>query len=248
YLEFQKCLGDSADKNAINQAYQNESISTYNISFADKYLPGTLAETYTASLIYFGCRQKKFEKEWLGLFDRFKEKYPESMAIPYLEPWVKPIKDYYESVKADFTEQMKFVDNTDQINTLEQCLAKMKGKKLYVDVWATWCIPCKDEFKHNESLKAYLKPKGFEVLYISIDHEEKDRQWREMIKYYNLEGYHIRASEEFASDLRKILGDNGALGVPHYLLVDEYGKIIDKNAARPSSAKVIEIKLDKLGY
>lgn len=44
---------------------------------------------------------------------------------------------------------------------MKELLEKLEGNKYYVDVWATWCGPCIEEFKHNKDLNAVLKSKGY---------------------------------------------------------------------------------------
>jgi hypothetical protein len=96
------------------------------------------------------------------------------------------------------------------------------------------------EFKYKDSLDILLKSKGFEVLYISIDKQDKEVQWKEMIKFYKLDGHHIRAGKEFQDDLIRIFNKNGTIAIPWYLLIDEQGKIINKDAARPSEIETLE--------
>lgn len=55
-----------------------------------------------------------------------------------------------------------------------------------------------------------------------------------MIKFYNLEGYHIRANKELNSELREIFNPDGPLSIPWYILIDKNGNIVKKNASRPS--------------
>jgi hypothetical protein len=43
-----------------------------------------------------------------------------------------------------------------------------------------------------------------EVLYISLDRGDAEQKWKDMIKYYNLEGYHIKASEKLIRDIYSI--------------------------------------------
>jgi thiol-disulfide isomerase/thioredoxin len=246
FLEYHLFLDDSFDFNKLNKIWKDKLINTYKIELAEQWLTGKMLETYEASFIYEGCLQKDFEKEWLDIYSRFKTKYPQSISIPYLETLVSPIADYHKANKSGFSKNMRFIDNPDKITTLSECLEKLRGKKIYIDVWATWCGPCKDEFKYKDSLNSLLRSKGFEILYISIDKAEKDNQWKEMIKYYNLEGYHIRTNKEFSADMYRLFDKNGSISIPWYLLIDERGKIIDKDASRPSEIEQLKKDLEKL--
>ena len=48
-------------------------------------------------------------------------------------------------------------------------LADFKGKVVFVNIWATWCPPCREEMPSMEKLYRELKGDGFEILAVSID-------------------------------------------------------------------------------
>lgn len=134
-----------------------------------------------------------------------------------------------------------FMENTDGISSFDELIARFVGEKVFVDVWATWCGPCKEEFAYKDPLHQILKEKGYTMLYLSLDEEKNDGKWREMVSFYGLNGEHIRASEALLQDLRKLFNQNGTLAVPWYLIVDEKGEIIHLHAPRPS-------EMDKLAF
>jgi cytochrome c biogenesis protein CcmG, thiol:disulfide interchange protein DsbE len=53
-------------------------------------------------------------------------------------------------------------------------LANYKGKIVYVDFWASWCIPCQSSFPALEKLRAKYKSKGLEVVAINMDENLED--------------------------------------------------------------------------
>ena len=113
----------------------------------------------------------------------------------------------------------------------------MKGKKIYIDVWATWCGPCLKEHELSGALRKILKEKDIQLVYISIDQKNRDSQWKELIKYYNLEGSHIRANENFTKELLGRFNqktEDLTISIPWYILIDEEGNIIREHAKRPS--------------
>ncbi|MCK9640126.1 MAG: thioredoxin family protein [Prolixibacteraceae bacterium] len=114
--------------------------------------------------------------------------------------------------------------------TIENVMANFSDPDLLGSPWSYPIV----EYHKKAEMPLNEKSKIMEIVYISIDQEVKDKQWKEMIKYYNLEGYHIRASKELDSDLRKIFGQNGSITIPWYLLVDENGKILKEHAKPPS--------------
>lgn len=72
------------------------------------------------------------------------------------------------------------------------------------------------------------------MLYISIDRDQDSIQWKNMIKFYNLEGFHVRANKKLDTELRKIFDRGGSISIPWYILMDSDGKILKKHASRPS--------------
>ena len=139
--------------------------------------------------------------------------------------------------------KIKFVDNYNNINSLSDCVNSFKGKKVYVDIWATWCKPCIEEFEHQAKLKELLKSQETEILYISLDEEKNDERWKAMIMSYNLEGSHIRANRSLYADLRKIFNPHGIVDVPWYILIDENGNILKEHAKKPSEIEELKKEL-----
>ncbi len=74
------------------------------------------------------------------------------------------------------------------------------------------------------------------MLYISIDTDQREDQLEEMIKYSDLQGYHIRANKELDSLLRKIYDkeEGQTIAIPWYMVIDEQGNIMKERAKSPS--------------
>ena len=229
---------------SIRSIHSAGKINTFKIATAEKIFSNRQQlETYTANTIYLSALQRRFEKELIDNYNKFQEDFPKSKYSKYITHLIDDIKAYHQKIEADFLDKVKFVENPDEIETFDELISHFKGKQLYIDIWATWCGPCKDEFKYGAELKRMLSEKNTEILYISIDEAENDQRWLGMIKYYNLDGNHIRAYSSLQSSVRDLIVENGRISIPQYIIVDESGKIVDVNAPRPSEIDELRNRL-----
>lgn len=122
-------------------------------------------------------------------------------------------------------------------------LSELKGKVVYLDIWASWCGPCRKEFPAAKELKAQLSKKdkkNIEFLYISIDNTET--VWKVAIEKLGIEGVHGLSKGGWGSEVTAKFGVNS---IPRYLIFNKKGKVVDGNAPRPSDPRLLEI-LQKL--
>lgn len=194
---------------------------------------GKMREYMLATFLHNEMFQHKFQLVLTELYQQYKSSYPQSIYTPYLLPMYDEIVKYHELVKKDFTTEQKLMSNYSQINSLEELANRFKGKTVFVDIWATWCGPCKAEFEYGEELEKFLKRKNAEMLYISMDKAEVEQQWKDMIKYYNLGGNHIRTNDLLQKDLIAKLWDGKGYSIPRYLIIKD-GKVVVPDALRPS--------------
>ncbi len=109
----------------------------------------------------------------------------------------------------------------------------LKGKLVYIDVWATWCGPCKGELPHLKKLEKAFHWK--KVHFVSISVDENEAAWKKMVKEKKLGGIQLHADKAWSSDFVKAYKING---IPRFILLDKKGNIITADAPRPSSDKI----------
>lgn len=237
YLRYFEFTDTSFSRNAQEELYKQGLLQTHKIENAKEFLSDSVLEYYFAASLSYTSFSKNYEKELISLFNQFKVDYPSSKYLPFLEPEIKSIVAFHDLKDKSFGDGVKFIDTLQNNDSFDGIIEGLKGKKVYIDIWATWCAPCKVEFAHKENLKSLLEKNNVETLYISIDKEERAKQWEDMIKYYNLEGYHIRANEKLTKELTEIIG--GRYGIPRYLLIDENGNVVNKMAEPPSRIELL---------
>ncbi|MCR4569444.1 MAG: TlpA family protein disulfide reductase [Bacteroidales bacterium] len=219
-------------------------INTLLIGEYKKVLTGERLENAYAYQWRFAAIQRRYEKELISLYEEFQKTYPYS-------PYLSAMQGYYEEICAfhapkNLSDDIQFMTDTEGISTMDELLSRFVGKKVYIDVWATWCGPCKEEFAHEGALHGLLEDKGYEMLYLSVDKDSDDSQWREMVAYYQLRGYHARAGEALISDLQRLFDANGTMAIPWNMIVDTQGHIVQLHAPRPSDTEALSNALDSV--
>ncbi len=122
--------------------------------------------------------------------------------------------------------------NGDQL-AIQEVLEKYKGKKIFIDVWATWCGDCLKSLPTVKKLQI-LHP-GVVFLFLSIDDSISDL--KAGIQKYNIEGEHYLLPEKWDADFSEFLGLSW---IPRYLIVDESGGIKVFNETKPNSSDILE--------
>ncbi|MEN2752804.1 TlpA disulfide reductase family protein [Capnocytophaga sputigena] len=112
----------------------------------------------------------------------------------------------------------------------------LKGKLLFIDIWATYCPDCRKELPALESLQEDYKTEPITFVSISVDRDKE--AWKTMVKEKKLRGIHLYASPE-TKELFKELYD--LRSIPRYMLIDEKGNIINANLPMPSDKNLKEL-------
>lgn len=160
-----------------------------------------------------------------------------------------PASIYSETLKAQFTEwnalsagkpAPDFTATQPDGSVFK--LSDLKGKVVYIDIWATWCGPCRAEFPYAAEIKKHYKNNSDIVfLYVSVD--SKPETWQKYLtENPGFEGLHVNDPGDFDSVIAKTYKVNG---IPRYLVIDRDGKIFSTDAQRPSSKEKLIDQLDK---
>jgi len=115
-------------------------------------------------------------------------------------------------------------------------LSDFKGKLVVVDVWATWCGPCRQEIPSLIKLEKEMHGKDVVFIGVSVDEKKDHQKWLDVLDKEGLEGVQL-----FADGWSQIVKDYKIKGIPRFMVFDREGKVISIDAPRPSEPKLKEL-------
>ncbi|WP_197492218.1 TlpA family protein disulfide reductase [Arachidicoccus ginsenosidimutans] len=129
-----------------------------------------------------------------------------------------------------------FADTSGNTHTLKE----FKGKYILVDMWASWCIPCINEFPSLDSLKQEFKGKNIAFVQISCDRQRQ--RWYNQLYWSKRTGiqFFINGDMKFMQDLK-------IATIPRYFLIDKNGKLLNGNMPKASDPETKKILLQLKG-
>jgi len=228
-----RMVGDEIAGRDIN--YEDfESTSDY---FADKLKK--VASTFTnktnrdyftfvqmESLINFGGGIDGLDDMIIGFRNSTDNKLLLASIAAVVSPWLSLKSGKIAPEFSGYTRDGK------QVN-----ISSLKGKNVYVDVWATWCGPCIREIPALKEIENLHHDQNIEFVSISIDQQKDADKWRKFVEDKELRGTQIMADKDWRSE---VVAKYNIKGIPRFILIDEKGIIVKADAPRPSDPKLLE--------
>ena len=151
-----------------------------------------------------------------------------------IENSAKGIEQYYKETQAVNKMNNTVSPSFDYVNYAwgKSKLEDYKGKYVYIDVWATWCGPCRAEIPYLKTVEEKYHGKNIEFISIAIDVMKDMEKWRTFVKEKQLGGVQLFADNDWKSQFIK---DYNINGIPRFILIDPTGKIVKADAPRPSA-------------
>lgn len=119
-------------------------------------------------------------------------------------------------------------DMSDGEKILRKIIEPYKGKLILMDIWGTWCGPCKEALSHSQ--EEYERLKDFGLVYLYLANNSSDESWKNVIKMYDITGdnvVHYNLPDEQQKAVEQYLNVNA---FPTYKLIDREGTILDADA------------------
>ncbi|MGH9420089.1 MAG: TlpA family protein disulfide reductase [Thermoanaerobaculia bacterium] len=115
-----------------------------------------------------------------------------------------------------------FVAMTLDSTPVKKTLADYRGDVVLINIWATWCLPCRVEIPSIEKLNAAYAPKGLKVVAISVDDPGSEPLIRDFVKKYNM---NFDVLHDTGGQDGKVSRDYQTTGYPETVIIGRDGLI-----------------------
>ena len=157
----------------------------------------------------------------------------QSIQTPFIADYLRKCNEQTLAKLENNKSKTGFVLNdtpkTDADKLFEGIMKKYKGKVVYVDFWATWCGPCRSGIEQIKPLKEEMKDK--EVVFVYLTNQSSpENTYSAMIP--DIKGEHYRLSTD---EWNYLSGKFNISGIPHYVLVNKNGEIVNPKLGHHSN-------------
>ena len=159
----------------------------------------------------------------------------ENIQLPAALTPVKALNDKYLVIQQrDISKlpSLKTADDVANMSAGEEILRKLiepyKGKIILLDVWGTWCSPCKEALSHSQ--EEYERLKDYDLIFLYLANRSSDESWKSVIKEYEVLGDNVVHFNLPYGQQQAIEHFLNVTGFPTYKLIDRDGTILDVNA------------------
>jgi thiol-disulfide isomerase/thioredoxin len=160
-----------------------------------------------------------------------------------IEDNINGVKAYYKGIQEKKLLNNKPSSPFDYVNYAGGTtkLSDFKGKYVYIDIWATWCGPCRAEIPSLKKVEEKYHGKNIVFVSISVDTDKDFEKWKTFVKEKELGGVQLFADKNWNSDFMK---SYNVTSIPRFILLDPSGNILSADAERPSNPN-LQTKLDQ---
>ncbi|CAL2087843.1 Thioredoxin domain-containing protein [Tenacibaculum sp. 190524A05c] len=178
--------------------------------------------------------QKDNKASVLATINKFEKQYPNS----FLAPQIQNHKSQLQGNTDMHSKEVLLVNHNNIKTTLDKFLKNNLGKVVYIDLWASWCLPCRYKMEDLKKLKEHYADKNVAFVYLSIDEYEKDWKQASIEEELNTNKNSFLIQNFKSSKFLKSLKINS---IPRYLLLGRNGEMIDENAPGPDAKELKEL-------
>lgn len=253
-LEANKILQQDASNIRFQYVGRDQFVNNFVLNFIEKKSPkiqltnGFLYDNRTTfdkisnSLIFSDYDKTRLLANQLKIIS---DNFSKDDLIKYSRQFTLITKDsslenYYKRNYLFNLNNEGLVLNNKRINVqLKDLLNNNKGKIIYIDLWASWCAPCRAAMPSSFALRNFYKEEPIAFIYFSID--KNFENWVAANKVEKLDNYTNSYLVDQASLKNGLLGSLKISTIPRYIIIDKRGNIFHTNAPGPASEELKSI-------
>lgn len=218
----------SLETKGDNTLYYIECMELVDNEITDPTVRACLTRYIAHTYFSYGSGEGDVNEFWTR-YKVFAKDYPELVARYELQ--VKSISGTEAGSEIPYDPTLATVNGT-------TCkLSDLSGSFLYIDVWATWCVPCVKEIPYLEEVAEHFEGND-KIKIISVSVDQNREAWLKKLERDKPDwGQYILSPEE----AQKFMKAWGIGGIPRFIMINKEGRIFSADAQRPSSEELIGI-------
>jgi thiol-disulfide isomerase/thioredoxin len=208
---------------------------------APKWCTGPVVEYFLAARIRHYCDEKYYETA-LQILKDYQSRFPNG---EYLDSCRNEIAILERRIAANNQNAGIVFHEISDKPSMAAILAAYIGKIVYLDIWGTWCGPCREEMQASPALKKHFEGKDIVFLYLDMDSPEARDKWHNFVRMEAITGEHYRLSSDQMEDIwQSLLPGKKDHFYPSYFIFDRTGHVIVTDARRPSDKEGLYAQLE----
>lgn len=197
------------------------------------YKTETMRDNIAGSALSAFIRSYNFEKGYqdgLAMLEAARQK----TGMEIVDSYIAKFKERVSAIPGAAFPDVALIDADGNAVSL----SKFKGKYVYIDLWASWCVPCIKEVPYLQELEKQLQNPN--VVFVSISTDSTEKPWRSRMEQQKMHG------NQWLNTDGKLCDRLNVSGIPHFLIYDKEGHLLVYDAPRPSTGEQLKKMLEEL--
>jgi|GEM_PF-4591942 len=234
---YNKYFTDSATNNIINRfsaIYLSKLYLMAHMKFTGLSRKALMLDIFREYTVF---NMDSYRAEYGSFYNNLKKQYHDSATFKFIDS----LNSLYDVINKPFPVSIMnsgLITLDGKRISIKKMLDDNKNSVIYIDFWASWCLPCKEEIPSSILLHEKLADKNIAFIYISIDSESLIDPWIKASHDFGILKNQYLLSGDINSPFAKYLS---IYGIPKYIIIGGDGKLISKNALRPSNDKTLSM-------